>query len=442
MPHYQPWGASAQPNQLPPTPPDYQGSYLTPMSAVSDHGFYPAPNYHGRSSSSGETGDRYGNTYPPTRSLSTHSHHHISHMPTAEYPIQGYPPPVMPQFQYPAGPMLPPIRSVDSIDTYGQGFAQQQPPKKEEKPTGGVAQHLDYEMGLMAAFVAEMSQDLVNPSTTPSAQFRKYVSQILSSTRLPSSTILLGLFYLAARMKIVNEQSQDVSSPGKVYRMLTTCLLLGSKFLDDNTFQNRSWAEVSSIPVQELNTMELTWLDGFNWEIHRIFHKDGDLDKWIAHWHLYEKRAKVAKVKDMQKLAPIDTSIRHSHPGHQPVLMSPDGPIPPQYQSGPQYDTHWARSYFCEYSPPSAPHSGPATPEYYSNWSYAQTPTSFGRYSNRSAYGSQPPYTQTPSYNGHGYGYGQGAWSGLGANCGSTLGAKHPEYYLTQTGYGLQTVVG
>ncbi|RMZ77928.1 hypothetical protein DV738_g4089, partial [Chaetothyriales sp. CBS 135597] len=397
MPHYQAWGANAQSNRLPPTPPEYQGSYLTPMSAVSDHGFYPAAAYHGRSSSSGEASERYCHAaypHPPSRSLSTHSHHHVGPLPA------------------------------------------------EEKPTGGVAQHLDYEMGLMSAFVAEMAQDLVSPGATPSAQFRKYVSQILSSTRLPSSTIILGLFYLSARMKIVNEQKQDMSSAGMVYRMLTTCLLLGSKFLDDNTFQNRSWAEVSSIPVQELNSMELTWLDGFNWEIHGMFHEDGDLDKWIAHWHSYEKRAKVAKVKEMQKLAPIDTTIRHTQSGHQPVLMSPDGPIPPQYQSGPQYDTQWARPYFCEYSPPSAPHSGRAMPEYYSTWSYAQTPTSFGRYGSGSAYASQAAYTQTPSYHRHGYAYGQAGWAGLGANCGSTAGAKHPEYYLTQSGYGLQTVVG
>lgn len=36
----------------------------------------------------------------------------------------------------------------------------EQQKQKEEKPTGGVAQHLDYDMDLMASFVAEMSQKL------------------------------------------------------------------------------------------------------------------------------------------------------------------------------------------------------------------------------------------------------------------------------------------
>ena len=443
MPHYSSWGAIAQQSRLPPTPPDYQGSYHTPMSAVSDQGYYPSHGYHGRHTSSRDHSDRYSQTYTAQRSVSSHAHSHMSHMPAVDYPMQGYPNQVMPQFQYHAAPILPPIRAVDPIDPYAVPFVPQEP-KKEEKPTGGVAQHLDYEMDLMSSFVAEMSQDLVNHGTKPSSQFRKYVSQILSSTRLPSSTVMLGLFYLSARMKIVDELGQDVSSSGTVYRMLTTCLLLGSKFLDDNTFQNRSWAEVSSIPVQELNTMELAWLQGFNWEIHNMFHKDGDLDNWIVHWHSYEKRAKVAKAKDMQKLAPIDTTIRRSNSVQQPVLMSPGGPIPPQYQSGPQYDTQWARPYISEYSPPSAPHSGPATPEYYSSWSYTQTPASYGRYSNSSAYSTQqaqlPAYTQTPTY--QPYGYGHSTWSGHGSHCGCTLCAKHPEYYFTHNGYGMQTVVG
>lgn len=359
----------------------------------------------------------------------------------AEYSMQSYQ--VMPQYQYQAAPILPPIRVADSMDAYGTSYAVPEP-KKEEKPTGGVAQHLDYEMDLMSSFVAEMSQDLVSPGSNPSTQFRKYVSQILSSTRLPSSTIMLGLFYLAARMDIVNEIGQDVSSSGTVYRMLTTCLLLGSKFLDDNTFQNRSWAEVSSIPVQELNTMELAWLQGFNWEIHNMFHKDGDLEKWIAHWHQYESNAKLAKARDMQKLAPLNTSIRRSQSLHQPVLMSPDGPIPPQYQSGPQYDTQWARAYMSEYSPPSAPHTGPATPEYYDNWSYPQGSATYGRWgNNNSAYANQqthlPSYSQSATY--QPYAYSQ-AWTGHGAHCGCTLCAKHSDYYFAHNGYNMQTVVG
>ncbi|KAJ5683908.1 uncharacterized protein N7477_000253 [Penicillium maclennaniae] len=37
---------------------------------------------------------------------------------------------------------------------------QQEQPRKEEKATGGVAAHLDYEMDRMSDFVAEMTQGM------------------------------------------------------------------------------------------------------------------------------------------------------------------------------------------------------------------------------------------------------------------------------------------
>lgn len=418
MPHYSAWGAQAQHlSRLPPTPPEYQNAYMTPMSSTSDQSYYPVRGYHGRHSSSREHSERY--LQNPAYTVSSHAHPRMKHMPYDNYNYQ---------YAGAAAPILPPIHAPGAIDPFH--YRQE---KKEEKPTGGVAQHLDYEMDMMASFVAEMAQKLIIPGSEPPKEFRKYVSQILSSTRLPSSTIMLGLFYLASRMKIVKAQGLDVSQSGLVYRMLTTCLLLGSKFLDDNTFQNKSWAEVSSIPVVELNIMELDWLQGFNWEIHQLMYEgDEDFFQWIAYWHSYEKKAMAVKAKEMHKLAPIETKFAPRFNNQQPLVMSPDNPIPPQYQQGPQYDTQWARQYISEYSPPSAPHSGPATPEYYANqWSYAPTPSYSRQGYNYSGY--QP----TSSYQ---YGYAQ-HWA-HGSNCGCGSCGKHNDYYFNQGGYSLQTVVG
>ncbi|KAK2813556.1 hypothetical protein FQN49_008287, partial [Arthroderma sp. PD_2] len=290
---------------------------------------------------------------------------------------------------------------------------------KEQKTTGGVAAHLDYDMDQMTDFVAEMAHGMyalyqsklvladidmlrsVHPGTTAPSQFRKYVSQILSSTRLPSSTILLGLYYLASRMRMLSSadvypaspvaspSSSSAQSPAttQVYRMLTTGLLLGSKFLDDNTFQNRSWAEVSSIPVSDLNTMELDWLFGFGWKIHeRIHTKHDGFMSWKTHWDSWrvkaDARAAAASNESRAKLAPIDTNIQRRHPhyhhGHShhhsalpKAMLSPDGPIPPQYQRNVWLKTSNASTAATtphaasDYSPPSAPHTGPSTPDYF-----------------------------------------------------------------------------
>lgn len=58
---------------------------------------------------------------------------------------------------------------------------------------GGVCAVLDYETELMAEYVADMTVRLVLPKSSVSGAFRKFVNQILTSTRLPSTTILLGM---------------------------------------------------------------------------------------------------------------------------------------------------------------------------------------------------------------------------------------------------------
>ena len=76
----------------------------------------------------------------------------MSHVPYDNYPQ------AVPAYQYATAPapILPPIRAPGVIDPYHYGVQE----KKEEKPTGGVAQHLDYEMDLMARFVSEMAHKL------------------------------------------------------------------------------------------------------------------------------------------------------------------------------------------------------------------------------------------------------------------------------------------
>src|SRR5271154_6508233 len=246
------WGTTTQHSRLPPTPPDYQTAYLTSMNVVTDQSYYSTQSYHPRKPQSGRDFiDRFAQVpaYAAQQALSAKNHSRVSQLHTQDYhnPVS-YGPQVQSQYHYVTAPLLPPIRTQDTIDPYAHQYVPvvpvPEPKPKEEKATGGVAAHLDYDMDLMSSFVAEMSQGMyailtsglhvpdidlmrsVSPGVSPTSQYRKYVSQILSSTRLPSSTIMLGMFYLASRMKIVAARGDEVHSTGTVYRMLTICLLL------------------------------------------------------------------------------------------------------------------------------------------------------------------------------------------------------------------------
>ena len=166
MPPYQNWAAAAHHSRLPLTPPEYQTAYLTPLSAVSEQGYYPSQGYQPRRSR--EYGERYQAPPPAytaqpslTGQVSRHSHAH----PSQEFP---YPQPYHLQgssYWQPnavGAPILPPMRVSEPLDHFAGRYGTQhtEPKPKEEKPTGGVAQHLDYDMDLMSSFVAEMSQKL------------------------------------------------------------------------------------------------------------------------------------------------------------------------------------------------------------------------------------------------------------------------------------------
>lgn len=392
-----------------------------------------------------------------------------------------------------AAPILPPIRvpersAMEEVIPQHRRQRQQQHQQhapndqqpREEKAVGGVAAYLDYEMDQMSDFVSEMAQGMyelyvsricladidiirsVHPGSPVPQAFRKYVSQILSSTRLPSSTILLGLYYLATRMTMLSANGTYKASSGQVYRMLTTSLLLGSKFLDDNTFQNRSWSEVSNIPVAELNTLEIEWLLAIKWNMHIDPHDHQGFMSWRSHWEDWQEKV-ATRSTDALKLTPLDTNVRRERSIHKTFSPTPLYPSQyvestfgtigierqlAQYRNSMQFDQWSSSRSSTDLSPPSAPGTGPNTPDYYGqhgNWSYNPAPPPYSlrtlppNVQPAAIVPSQPPsYHHTPYV----HPYAHNVWNGHGAGCGCLYCARHQESYFMGPNYGAQPVVG
>ena len=445
-------------------------------------------------------------------------------------------------------PILPPIRVPDVITNASQAahaysnhhsVASRAPENDTGKVSGGVAAHLDYEMEHMVDFVAESAQgmyDLLvtrlyladvdlsrsvqsggNHNSGAAPPFRKYVASILSSTRLPSSTVVLALHYLATRMTILSARgsspkitdSDNTTGNGNggspLYHLLTTALMLASKFLDDNTFQNRSWADVSQIPVAQLNRHELAWLADVHWSLHFDPRDTRGFAAWIQQWRKCQARRVTEDTRRAEETAavaaarssvesltltpavePYATKTQRPHgfippptPAYTPfgpetLTMPPwsnfDRQSPSTWGQWPrvQRDTppqsawsQWPQSARREtvspkwadwamsrkLTPPSAGHSGSATPEYYNGGrsaaSYAQQPAS--HYSSRplpppanllsshSPFDAQYAPFHTPGWGGPNLGH------GLGCGCGYCV---HHDRYMGGHGYGMQTVVG
>ncbi|KAF9424169.1 hypothetical protein BGZ76_003548 [Entomortierella beljakovae] len=96
----------------------------------------------------------------------------------------------------------------------------------------------------------------VPPSAGPA--FRKFCLKVLSATQLSSSVILLSLKYI---QKLLKNNPSIHGQQGSEFRLFTVSLMLANKFLDDNTFTNKTWSEVTGISVQEINVMEMEFLN-------------------------------------------------------------------------------------------------------------------------------------------------------------------------------------
>ena len=373
---------------------------------------------------------------------------------------------------------LPPMRIAPGLAEDEQAYYQarthvkHQP--KEEKAVGGVSVHLDYEMEHMVEFVSEMAQGMydlythhiciadidiirsIQPGCTVSTAFRKYVSQILSSTRLPSSTILLGMHYLTTRMGMLSAHGSYTASSNKLYHLLTIALLLGSKFLDDNTFQNRSWSEVSSIPVADLNTLEVEWLVAIQWNLHFEPNDPQGFSAWYTQWTSW-KLKKAERTFGSLRLAALDTSLqgqRSINKSLPPTPMFPPSYSDSQFGRGsvdrgqpqwqtPHYEQWLPRRSMTDYSPPSAPETGPSTPEWYARHGsigYGQAPPAY------SVRAMPPPLQILPSsqstyYNPYSQQY-TPTWNSHGMGCGCGYCAPYQERYSMSHGFGAQTVAG
>ena len=480
--------SSTLPRKMPLTPPDHYDAYPSSAHAA---GPLPAMNTLGQISNY-ELGGHEGREFLPRYSqytLAPISRHAFLQENSRQAPsnyanLQG----AANTYAASSAPLLPPIRVPDRSleDFQHQGpsnrapSAPRVPVPKEEKAVGGVAAHLDYEMEDMVDFVSKMAQGMydiytsricladidmtrsVLRSESPiHSDFRKYVSQILSSTRLPSSTILLGLHYLAERMTLLSNSGKYNHGSGQVYRMLTTALVLGSKFLDDNTFQNRSWSEVSSIPISELNVLEVEWLTDIKWNMHINPDDPEGFLLWHQRWQAFKTNKVDVALAESLKQTHIGLSTafngnnmqrqrslrQRSSPRDHPSASYVDHQLGHGYKNHahsqwntPRYD-HWPplRSQ-TDYSPPE---TGPTTPEWYSHggFGYGQAPQQtypamkvppplqvLTANAPQSSYYTAYPQQYTPQ--------------GHGNTCGCGYCGPHYDRYSMAPSYGPQAVVG
>ncbi|KAI9158998.1 hypothetical protein HJFPF1_07003 [Paramyrothecium foliicola] len=143
----------------------------------------------------------------------------------------------------------------------------------------------------------------------PYEQFRKWVYSVLSTTQVTQNVILLALLFIY-RLKMSTPQIKGRA--GSEYRLLTVALMLGNKFLDDNTYTNKTWAEVSCFAVQEIHVMEVEFLSNMRYN---LLASEAEWEEWLvklAHFHEYYDRALRLPASPLRITSPVTKNFNNS----------------------------------------------------------------------------------------------------------------------------------
>ncbi|KAI9281525.1 cyclin-domain-containing protein [Sporodiniella umbellata] len=101
---------------------------------------------------------------------------------------------------------------------------------------------------------------------TASSAFKRFCYQVLMATGVKDSVVFLCLKYIANLLQAQRKIKAEASE-GSEYRLFIVALMLANKFLDDHTYTNQSWSEVSGMKVGDLNRMEAEFLSALNFRL-------------------------------------------------------------------------------------------------------------------------------------------------------------------------------
>jgi len=180
-------------------------------------------------------------------------------------------------------------------------------------------------------------------------EFVAFVQKLLETTQVSQSVIVLSLHYIWRFKQLM----AVVGPAGSEYRIAVVGLMMANKFLDDNTYTNKTWAEVSGIPLADVNHTEAEFLRGID---HNLY---VDLNTYTSWLHLL-KGLVTAKEHDR-------TRAFHGHRPRKPLYSARPRPSLPYVPR----DSRPRSS-----SPVMRPNLPPvAVPSNYTPDSYSQSPS-------------------------------------------------------------------
>ncbi|QRV76827.1 cyclin [Ceratobasidium sp. AG-Ba] len=155
----------------------------------------------------------------------------------------------------------------------------------------------------------------------PRPEFVAFISDLLATTQVSQSVITLALHYIYT-LKQANPSIRG--RRGSEYRLAVTALMLANKFLDDNTYTNKTWSDVSRISLSEINQMEKEFLSGLN---HNLYVDLATYESWVRMLSglidAKEREADAYRRRHQQDIPRLSVPVRQQPSSHRARSSSP-----------------------------------------------------------------------------------------------------------------------
>ncbi|TIB79129.1 hypothetical protein E3Q06_04222 [Wallemia mellicola] len=163
------------------------------------------------------------------------------------------------------------------------------------------------------------------PKLEPTIEFRRWTYSILTQTALSKQALFLALFY-ASRLPIHSAPNVLQSSPDSApYRLLTIALALSNRWLDDNTYTNKTWSEVTGLGLKDIGALDMWAL------VDQSLDVNVSTDEWTK-W-MYRIRAREEKVEQERRVSGRQESTEVSYNEPRMVISAVDECLRNQFQA-------------------------------------------------------------------------------------------------------------
>lgn len=102
-------------------------------------------------------------------------------------------------------------------------------------------------------------------ASEPDLSIREHLLRIRKHLRCNKACLVLALVYID---RIVNTHPEVIINNMTVHRLMLAGILVASKFLDDDGFDNAHYAQIGGISTKILNELEAQFLNLLDWRLH------------------------------------------------------------------------------------------------------------------------------------------------------------------------------